>query len=172
MSWKNRLIKDQHKFFKDQTNVINNNREEECKAGDSVKVEDDEIPDVGYLYIGDKYKIWLIEFLSMDYWMKIWNYKLTNFENQKLDLTNIIKNYLKENFLNFEKFIKKLANIHDKINMMIDYYKPKTKIKYEDKKRVVSIFNKIKSYMLDLYTYHETIFKVTEKSNSRIKLKH
>ena len=57
--------KDQHKYFKDQTNAINNNREDEVKAADGVKVEDDEIAIVGYFYTGDM-RIWLIKFLSMD----------------------------------------------------------------------------------------------------------
>ena len=60
---------------------------------------------------------------------------LRNFDNQQLAFVNITKNYLEEknndvdnNFFNFEKSIKNLANIHNKANMMTDYYKTITRL--------------------------------------------
>ena len=60
---------------------------------------------------------------------------LRNFDNQQLAFVNITKNYLEEknndvdnNFFNFEKSIKNLANIHNKANMMKDYYKTITRL--------------------------------------------
>ena len=50
------MAKDQYKLFKDQINVINNNRKDEVKPGDSVKVEDGEIYNEKYRYVSDKYK--------------------------------------------------------------------------------------------------------------------
>ena len=51
---------------------------------------------------------------------------LTHFDNRQLGLENNIKNYLKERnigvdnkFFDSEKSIKNLANIEDKINMII-----------------------------------------------------
>ena len=66
-------------------------------------------------------------------------------------------------FFNCEKSIKNLANTDDKINMIIDYHKPKTKTEYDNKKRVRSILNEIRKSMLDPYTYHRIIFKLIEK---------
>lgn len=67
---------------------------------------------------------------------------LTNFDNQDLGSANIIQSYLKEQnidvdkkFFNVEISIKNLANMDDKVNMIMDYYKPKTKSVYYDKKR-------------------------------------
>ena len=42
------------------------------------------------------------------------------------------------NFFNFEKHIKNLANIHDKISIIVNYYKSETKTVYDDKKRFAS----------------------------------
>ena len=60
---------------------------------------------------------------------------LRNFDNQQLAFVNITKNYLEKknndvdnNFFNFEKSIKNLANIHNKANMMTDYYKTITRL--------------------------------------------
>ena len=49
---------------------------------------------------------------------------------------------------NFEKSIKNLANIDEKINMIIDYYKPKTKTKYDDKKELLVFLMKLESLCL------------------------
>ena len=100
---------------------------------------------------------------------------LTNFDNRQIGLAYIIKNYLKEinigvdnNFCNFEKSIKNLANIHNKMTIIeVNYYKPKTKTEYDDKKRVVSILKEIRKPMFDLYTHHESIIKLTEKYQPR-----
>ena len=46
---------------------------------------------------------------------------------------------------NFEKSIK---NIGEKINMIIDYYKPKTKTKYDDKKELLVFLMKLESLCL------------------------
>ena len=46
---------------------------------------------------------------------------------------------------NFEKSIK---NIGEKINMIIDYYKPKTKTKYDDKKELLVFLMKLGSLCL------------------------
>ena len=59
------LAKDQYRLFIDQINVINNNRENDVKAGDGamadndIKGEDSEILDnVYHSYVGDSYKDW------------------------------------------------------------------------------------------------------------------
>ena len=51
--------------------------------------------------------------------------------------------------------------------MIIDYYKPKTKIKYENKKKVVSILNEIRESILDFYVHYDSIFKLTKKYHSQ-----
>ena len=69
---------------------------------------------------------------------------LRNFDNQQLAFVNITKNYLEEknidvdnNFLNFEKSIKNLANIHNKANMMTDYYKTITRLIMKTKNKLL-----------------------------------
>ena len=131
------IAKDEHKYFKNQTNVIYNNRKDELKAADGVKVEVDEIANVSYFYIGNKSnnlidKIFKQGLIDRDQ-------HLTNFDNRQLGFTNIIKNYLKEKndgvdnkFFSFEKSIKNLENIHDKANIMSDYYKTMIKTDYEN----------------------------------------
>ena len=104
---------------------------------------------------------------------------LSNFDDRQLGFTNIVQKYLGEKnidtdyrLLDFEKSIKGLANIDDKINMIIGYYKPKTESRYDDEKRVVSILNEIAKFMFDFYTYHKTMFKLNEKyqiSTSKIR---
>ena len=64
---------------------------------------------------------------------------LTNFAILHLALTNIVNTYLEKNdvderLFKFEKSNKNLANIDDKVNFVIDDYKPKTKTKYANKK--------------------------------------
>ena len=64
---------------------------------------------------------------------------LTNFANLHLALTKIFNTYLEkddvdERLFKFEKSNKNLANIDDKVNFVIDDYKPKTKTKYANKK--------------------------------------
>ena len=65
--------------------------------------------------------------------------------------------------MNFEKPIKNLANINNKINAIIDYYKPKRKAEYDNKKIVVNILSKIKKSVFDFYVHRDTIFKLTKK---------
>ena len=64
---------------------------------------------------------------------------------------------------NFEKSIENIANIDNKVNIIIDYYKSKTETDYDDKKTVVSIINEIRNDLLDFYPHCETIVKLTEK---------
>ena len=51
----------------------------------------------------------------------------------------------------------------NRIHRIIDNYKPKTETEYEDKKRVVSILNKVKNFVLDFYLNRETISKPTKR---------
>ena len=55
-----------------------------------------------------------------------------------------------------------MANIGGEINIIVNYYKHKTKTEYDHKKRIVRNLNEIRQFILDLYTHHETIFKLTE----------
>ena len=64
---------------------------------------------------------------------------------------------------NFEKSIKNLSDIDNKIHRITDNYKPKTETKYEDKKRIVNILNSVKNSILDFYLNLETISKLTKK---------
>ena len=56
-----------------------------------------------------------------------------------------------------------MANIDGKINMIIEKDKAKTKIEFDNKKRVVSILNEIRKYMLEFYVHNNNIFKLIEK---------
>ena len=67
-----------------------------------------------------------------------------------------VNKYLKERDIDvsedqfdFKKLIKNLADIEDKINIIIENYKPKSNVKIEDNKRVFSIFNIIRYSLLD-----------------------
>ena len=51
--------------------------------------------------------------------------------------------------------------------MIIDYYKPKTNIKYENKKKVVSILNEIRESILDFYVHYDSILELTKKYHSQ-----
>ena len=64
---------------------------------------------------------------------------------------------------NFQISIKNLVNIEHKINIIIDENKRKKETEYDHKKKVVSILNEIKNYVLDFYFHHETVFKLTKK---------
>lgn len=66
-------------------------------------------------------------------------------------------------FFNFEKPIKKLANIGCEINIIVNYHKHKIEAEYDHKKRIPKNLNEIRQFILDLNTYHETVFKLTEK---------
>ena len=66
-------------------------------------------------------------------------------------------------FCNFEKSVKNLINLDNKIIIFINYYKHKVKTQHDSKNRVVSILNKTRKSMIDLYNYHEFILKLTEK---------
>ena len=129
------IAKDQYKLLKDQkNNAIKNNRE------NGVKVKDEIIRDVGYFYIGDIHKNFIDRLFK--YGLLDEDLHLSNFDNQDLGLANIIQSYLKERNIDVDKknfnveiSIKNLANMDDKVNMIMDYYKPKTKSVYYDKKR-------------------------------------
>ena len=67
-----------------------------------------------------------------------------------------VNKYLKERDIDvsedqfdFKKLIKNLADIEDKINMIIENYKLKSNVKIEDNKRDFSIFNIIRYSLLD-----------------------
>ena len=60
---------------------------------------------------------------------------------------------------NFEKSIKNVAV------RIIGKYKPDTKIQYDGKKRVASILNEVKDYILDFCLNHETISKLNKNIN-------
>ena len=97
---------------------------------------------------------------------------LTEFDNRKLALTNIVKNHLEKRdidvdntFFNFEESIKNLSDNYNRIHRMIDNYKPKIETKYENKERVVSILNAVENSILDLYLNRETISKLSKIMN-------
>ena len=56
-----------------------------------------------------------------------------------------------------------MANIGGEINIIVNYYKHKTEAEYDHKKRIPKNLNEIRQFILDLNTYHETVFKLTEK---------
>ena len=51
----------------------------------------------------------------------------------------------------FDRSIKNLADIKNKINMVVGNYEPKTKVELENKKSVISIFNEIRYDLPDYY---------------------
>ena len=124
-------------FFKDQKNVINNNRENGAKTEDGIKTEDSEIIDNVYnRYILDKYQD-LINNIST-HGLKDKYMHLTKFDS-RINLKNIANRYLtKKNaavydrFFTFEKSIKGLTNIDNRL------YKPKTDIEFYDKKDLLA----------------------------------
>ena len=83
------IAKNHYKLFKDQMNVNNNNRK------DYIKKEDLEIDNIDHAYIDDKYK-GLIDNI-FKFRLRDGDLHLTKFYNQKLDLTNIVNNYLQKN---------------------------------------------------------------------------
>ena len=95
-----------------------------------------------YLYTGDEYKNLIgktFKFRLMDGDMHI-----PNFDNQ-IGLTKIAHKYLPGNEMNgdtssfnFEKSIKNLVNIGDKINMIVGYNKPKAEMKYDGKRQLLA----------------------------------
>ena len=99
------------------------------------------------------------------------NFHLTNFDNQ-ISLTKVVKKNIGENnihvdynLFNFEKSISNLINLDDRINMILEKYKTKTKIEYDNKNRVIiiNILNEIRMFMLDFYVHHDTISKLIKK---------
>ena len=103
------------------------------------------------------------------YGLKDKNFRLTNFDNQ-IGLKNIINRHFKEkdtdmfeNHFILDRFIKNLADIEDKIQMIIEIYEPKTKAGIEDKKRVISILNAIKYDLLDYFLDPNTIIEMHKK---------
>ena len=95
--------------------------------------------------------------------------RLTEFYNRKLTLTNVLimikkkKIDVNDRLFNLEKSIKNFLDVDNRIHRIIDNYKPKTETEYEDIKRVVSILNKVKNFILDFYLNRETISKPTER---------
>ena len=90
------------------------------------------VDDVKYFYIGGKHKNVIDKSFKLG--LKDGDLHLKNFDNRQLRSTKIVNKYLGEKdidadnrLFNFEKSIKNLENIAEKINMIIDYYKPKTK---------------------------------------------
>ena len=69
----------------------NNNRKED------IKKDDVEIDDVNHSYIGDEYKDLINNILKSR--LKDRALSFTEFDNRKLDLTNIVKNYLEKKIL-------------------------------------------------------------------------
>ena len=123
----------------------NNNRKED------IKKDDVEIDDVNHSYIDDEYKDLINNILK--YRLKDRALSFTEFDNRKLDLTNIVNNYLEkkdidvdDRLFTFEKPIKRLSVIGNRINGVTDNFKPKTETKYEDKKRIISILNAVKKF--------------------------
>ena len=57
------------------------------------------------------------------------------------DISFILKNYIKD-----------LAGIDDRINILVAKYKPDNVTELEDSKRVTSILNIIRNNLLDFYT--------------------
>ena len=80
---------------------------------------------------------------------------------------------ISDRLFNFEKIIDDLTNINNKISIIIENFEFKTKIEYDDKKRVASILNKIRKSKLDFYSHHEAIFLIkkcqTRRSDNMIK---
>ena len=70
-----------------------------------------------------------------------------------------------ENLFDFKKSVKNLADIDDRIIMTVENYEPKTKTEMEDKKRVVSILNKIRYSKLDFYLDLDTIADLHKNIN-------
>ena len=70
---------------------------------------------------------------------------LTNFDNQHLGVTDFVSVYLEKSIdvddrlFNFEKCIKNFANIDDKVNIIIEDYKPKTETKYDNKTEFLAL---------------------------------
>ena len=69
-----------------------------------------------------------------------------------------------ERLFNFEKSITNLSNVANRIHRIKDNYKPETGTEHEDKKiGVISILNKDKNSVLDIYINRETISGRTKK---------
>ena len=74
-------------------------------------------------------------------------------------LKEIDPNVIEEKF-DFNKSIKNRATIEDKLNTIAQDYEPKTHVQIEDKKRVVTILNRIKNNLLDYYLDLSTVVKL------------
>ena len=116
-SCKSKLVS--HNIFKNQINVINNNREDNVKAEAGVKTEDCKITgNLNPKYSGDKYKN-LIDNNIFKYGLMDGDLHLTYCDNQQLGLTNTLNTYLEKNIdvnhTNFEKPIKILQKIMIKL---------------------------------------------------------
>lgn len=62
-----------------------------------------------------------------------------------------------------------MPNVAKRIHRIINNYKPKTDIEYEDKKRgVISILNAEKTFVLDFYLNREAISGLTKKYRPQI----
>ena len=70
---------------------------------------------------------------------------LKKFDNQKVGWSKIDHKHIGEKnidahdgLFNFEKAMKNLANLDNKINMIINNYKPKTKTEYRNKEELLA----------------------------------
>ena len=122
---------------------------------------------IPYRYIGDECKDLINRICT--YGLKDKDFHLTNFDNQ-IGLKNIINRHFKEkgtdvfeNHFILDRFIKNLADIEDKINMIVEIYGPKTKPGIEDKERAISILNAIKYDLLDYFLDPNTIIEMHKK---------
>ena len=68
-----------------------------------------------------------------------------------------------EDNFDFQKSIKSLATIDEKINAIVYNYESKRKVQIEDKKIAVSILNKIRYKLLDYYLDPHTINELKNK---------
>ena len=65
-----------------------------------------------------------------------------------------------EEKFDFNKSIKNRATIEDKLNTIAQDYEPKTHVQIEDKKRVVTILNRVRNSLLDYYLDISTVVKL------------
>ena len=92
------------------------------------------IDSVEDFYIGDEYKNLIGKILR--YGLVDGDLHLTNFDNW-IGLSKIVNKYLGEKnidvdnrLFNFEKFNKNLADVDNKVNVIIEKYKPQARIQY------------------------------------------
>ena len=95
---------------------------------------------------------------------------LKKFDNEKVGSPKILHKHIgdknidvHDGLFNFEKAMKNLANLDNKINMIIDIIKPKQRLNIWQQRRADTILNEIRKSMLDFHVYHDTIFKLIIK---------